>query len=71
MVYECVIELFWWQTTPHDWLAVLTDQRTGRRCEARSKAELLAALQSFLEIEAESPEGERSRGKGGPLRDSG
>ena len=42
-----VIELLWRQSAPGDWVAVLTDGKTGVQYEARSMPELEAVLKAL------------------------
>ncbi len=45
---ECVLELYWQQRAPGEWTAVVIDRKTGARREARSVAELRAALKAAV-----------------------
>jgi hypothetical protein len=45
--HELEIELWWRQTGPDEWVALIVDRTTGRQAEARSEAELQQALESL------------------------
>lgn len=52
------IELFWRQTAPGEWRAVLIDRKTGARYEVCSERELLTVLRKLLRGQAASSNGE-------------
>jgi hypothetical protein len=68
--HELEIDLWWRQTGPDEWVALIVDRKTGQQAEARSEAELQQALESlrdggerFTAPEPQNREEERDRAK--------
>jgi hypothetical protein len=45
--HELEIDLWWRQTGPDEWVALIVNRKSGRQAEARSEAELQQALESL------------------------
>jgi hypothetical protein len=57
--HELEIDLWWRQTGPDEWVALIVNRKTGRQAEARTEAELQQALESLRDGQGRSTAPER------------